>query len=92
MMDYRVHDGPTVGKEVLVACTIECAVGTACTASVVPNGAALAGRIPLNTRTGHRRNVVWFRVWQRWQRHWILVRPPVSGLCTEEMNSTLPDG
>lgn len=35
-------DGPTGGKEVLVACTIECAVGTACTASVVPKGAAVA--------------------------------------------------
>lgn len=35
-------EGPTVGREVLVACTIECAVGTACTASVVPRGAAVA--------------------------------------------------
>lgn len=82
-----------MGKEVLVACTIECAVGTACTASVVPNGAALAGEflwiLELGTE-GTLFGLVGFG--KDGKDTGFLVRPlTAGGLCTE-MNSTLPDG
>lgn len=76
-----------------MACTIECAVGTACTASVVPNGAALAGEflwiLGLATE-GTLFGLVGFG--KAGKDTGFLVRPlTVGGLCTE-MNSTLPDG
>ena len=76
-----------------MAWTIEWAVGTAWTASVVPNGAALAGEFLWILGLGTEGTLFGFVGFGKDGKDTgFLVRPlTVGGLCTE-MNSTLPDG